>query len=41
MPPVLDIADFIPIALSHITTDFKVKENDMNTDMTNYLSNSI
>lgn len=41
MPPVLDIADFVPRAPSHITTDLKVKEKDMNADMTNYLSNSI
>lgn len=41
MPLVPDIADFIPRALSHITTDLKVKEKDINADMTNYLSNSI
>lgn len=41
MLPVLDIADFVPRPLSHVTTDLKVTVKDVNTDKTNYLSSSI
>lgn len=41
MLTVLDIGDFVLKDFSHIPTDLKAIEKDMNADMTNYLSNSI